>query len=77
MALACKDGELARGNGVANQHRRSANGTPYWDTGVTPGQPHVADFDGDKQPEVLITNQDGMSLYTHDGTKLWGPVGGS
>jgi len=44
------------------------DGTPYYSTAIGPGYPQIADLDDDPQPEVLITNADGISLLEHDGT---------
>ena len=39
-----------------------------------PGYPQVADLDGDGLPEILVTNQDGISVIEHDGTLKYGPL---
>lgn len=44
------------------------DGTLYWDTGLAPGYPQVANLDDDPQPEVLLTNVNGLSVIEHDGT---------
>ncbi|MDX2089624.1 MAG: VCBS repeat-containing protein [Kofleriaceae bacterium] len=44
------------------------NGTPLWTTDITPGYPQVANFDADPQPEVLVTNVNGLTMLEHDGT---------
>jgi hypothetical protein len=44
------------------------DGTLYWQTSLTPGYPQVADLDGDGKPEVLLTNDSGLSVIEHDGT---------
>ncbi|MBX3154959.1 MAG: hypothetical protein KF773_03080 [Deltaproteobacteria bacterium] len=43
------------------------DGTLYWDTGLAPGFPAIANLDDDEEPEVLLTNRDGVSLIDHDG----------
>lgn len=50
------------------------DGTLYWSTSEHPGQPHVADLDGDQQPDVLIATDTGVTLYAANGTKKFGPV---
>jgi hypothetical protein len=51
-----------------------ADGTPYWELeGFAPAHPHVANFDDDPEPEVFLTNKDGLSIVEADGTwKLFG-----
>jgi hypothetical protein len=44
------------------------DGTLYWMTNLSPGYPQVANFDSDPEPEVLLTNQFGLSMIEHDGT---------
>ena len=44
------------------------DGTLYWDTGLAPGYPQVANLDDDPEPEVLLTNVNGLSVIEHDGT---------
>jgi hypothetical protein len=52
-----------------------ADGTLYWKlAGFTPGHPQVANLDADAEPEVLLTNQDGITVLEHDGTVKFGPV---
>ncbi len=36
--------------------------------------PHVADFDLDGLPEVLITGVDGIHMFEHDGARIFGPL---
>ncbi len=43
------------------------DGTLLWSTGLERGYPQVADLDGDGRPEVLLTNNQGLSLIEHDG----------
>jgi len=46
------------------------DGTVYFnDTpGVQPGYPQIANLDDDPQPEILVTNSNGLTLLNHDGT---------
>jgi hypothetical protein len=44
------------------------DGTLYWMTNLSPGYPQVANFDSDPEPEVLLTNYNGLSMIEHDGT---------
>ena len=44
------------------------DGTLYWQTSLQPGYPQVANLDADPEPEVLLTNNDGLALIDHDGT---------
>ena len=45
------------------------DGTPYYfNQGADPGQPAVADLDGDMLPEILVIEQDGFTVYENDGT---------
>ncbi|HWB77531.1 MAG TPA: FG-GAP-like repeat-containing protein, partial [Nannocystaceae bacterium] len=48
------------------------DGSPYYDhPELTPGFPAIADLDDDPQPEVLLTNEQGITILEHDGaTKL-------
>jgi hypothetical protein len=44
-------------------------GTQYYlNSAVQPGYPQVADLDGDPEPEVLVTNPNGLTVLEHDGT---------
>ncbi|MBC8067308.1 MAG: VCBS repeat-containing protein [Deltaproteobacteria bacterium] len=43
------------------------DGTLMWATGLPFGFPQVADLDADPEPEVLLTNDDGITLIDHDG----------
>lgn len=45
-----------------------ADGTLYWATDLSPGYPQVANLDADPEPEILLTNTNGLSLIDHDGT---------
>jgi hypothetical protein len=44
------------------------DGTQAWSTSLLSGYPNVADLDDDGLPEVLLTNNNGLSLIEHDGT---------
>lgn len=44
-----------------------ADGTPYYQAPIAPGYPQIANLDDDPEPEVLVTNQNGISLLEHDG----------
>jgi hypothetical protein len=35
---------------------------------IADGYPQIANLDGDPQPEVLVTNNNGLALLEHDGT---------
>lgn len=51
--------------GAAAYHH---DGRLYWATTLSPGYPQVANLDDDPQPEILLTNTDGLSMIEHDGT---------
>ena len=57
------------------------DGSTYYEVaGVGAGHPHVANLDGDPEPEVLITNRKGMTLLNHDGSVIYQnerPISGS
>ena len=59
------DGDLEIVLGRSVYHH---DGTLLWNSGLGAGYPQVADMDGDGLPEVVLTNQDGLSLIEHDGT---------
>ncbi len=44
------------------------DGQLAWQVGGNPGHPHVANFDGDDDPEILVHTDQGISLLQHDGT---------
>ena len=51
------------------------DGTLLWTLpGQMPGHPHVANLDGDPDPEVFITNPNGIWVLEHDGTPKFGPL---
>ena len=45
--------------------------SPLWVTAIQPGYPSVANLDADPEPEVLITNLNGLSLLNHDGSVIY------
>ncbi len=47
------------------------DGTLYWQTALTPGFPQIADLTGGPEPEILLTNDNGLSLITHDGQVIY------
>ncbi len=47
------------------------DGSPYYDTGLLPGIPQVANLDADPGPEILVMNPNGMNLIDANGTVLW------
>lgn len=52
-----------------------ANGTPYWQlSSFPPAHPHVANLDVDPEPEVFLTNTNGITIVEHDGAIKFGPV---
>ena len=50
-----------------------ADGSTYWTIPGPPGQPQVADLNGDGQPEVFVSREDGILILSHDGKILSGP----
>ncbi len=58
------DGDLEVVLGASAFHH---DGTLLWSTGLNRGYPQVADLDDDGQPEVLLTNDQGLSLIEHTG----------
>ncbi len=59
------DGDLEVVHGRSAYHH---DGSVYYQTDIAPGFPHVADFDGDGAPEVVVTSDDGISRIESDGT---------
>jgi len=51
-----------------------ADGSTYWTIPGPPGQPQVANFDANPDPEIFISRQDGVMIVSHDGKILSGPV---
>ncbi len=52
-----------------------ADGSTYWKLpGFTPAHPQVANLDDDPEPEVFLTNQDGITVVEHNGSIKFGPV---
>ncbi len=58
------DGDLEIVLGNAAYHH---DGTPYYATALRAGFPQIANLDGDPEPEILLTNSDGLSMLEHDG----------
>jgi hypothetical protein len=50
------------------------DGTPYWQVPGNPGHPHVANLDGDPEPEVLVNTDAGISVIEHNGVVKFGPL---
>lgn len=50
--------------GAAAYHH---DGRLFWSTTLDPGYPQVANLDADPDPEVLLTNRNGLSVIEHDG----------
>ena len=63
------DGDLEMVLGHAAYHHTGA--ALYENTAVAPGYPQVANLDGDPEPEVLVTNANGITLLNHDGTVIY------
>ena len=59
------DGKLEVIYGHAAYHH---DGELAWQVGGNPGHPHVANFDDDPEPEVLVNTDQGLSLIQHDGS---------
>jgi hypothetical protein len=59
------DGYLEVVLGNAAYHH---DGTLYWSTTLEAGYPQVANLDADPEPEVLLTNNNGLAVIEHDGT---------
>jgi hypothetical protein len=52
-----------------------SNGTLLWQVpGLNPGHPHVANFDDDPEPEILVHTDAGISLVEHTGAVKFGPL---
>jgi len=63
------DGDLEVVLGNAAYHH---DGALMWSNpGIGAGYPQIADLDDDPQPEVLVTNNNGLSLLEHDGTTIY------
>jgi hypothetical protein len=53
----------------------SASGQHMWAVpGAKPGHPHVANLDGDSDPEIYHATADGMFVLEHNGTVKFGPI---
>ncbi len=44
------------------------DGSQHYLTAVAPGYPSIANLDQDPQPEIVVTNNNGLALLNHDGT---------
>ncbi len=51
-----------------------ADGSKYWSIPGPPGQPQVANFDTNTDPEIFVSRQDGILILSHDGKILSGPT---
>jgi hypothetical protein len=52
-----------------------ADGTLYYKLpNFKPAHPQIANLDADPQPEIFLTNADGISLLDHTGALLFGPL---
>ena len=52
-----------------------ADGTLYYKLpNFKPAHPQIADLDADPEPEIFLTNADGISLLDHTGALLFGPL---
>jgi hypothetical protein len=65
------DGKLEVIFGNAALHH---DGTPYWTIDAAPGQPQVADLNGDGLPEIFLAREDGLLVLSHDGKQLIAPT---
>ncbi|MEM6992178.1 MAG: VCBS repeat-containing protein [Myxococcota bacterium] len=63
------DGDLEVVHGRSAYHH---DGSVYYQTDLMAGFPHVADFDGDGAPEVVLTSDQGISRIEADGTVAFG-----
>ncbi len=43
------------------------DGSPYFVTNLPAGYPQIANLDADPEPEILLTNQNGLNLLEHTG----------
>ncbi|MCH9688164.1 MAG: VCBS repeat-containing protein, partial [Deltaproteobacteria bacterium] len=60
------DGDLEVVLGQSAYHH---DGSLYYEElAVAPGYPQVAELDGDGNPEIIITNDNGITILEHDGT---------
>jgi hypothetical protein len=63
------DGDLEVVLGHAAYHH---DGSQYYvNSQITAGYPQVANLDGDPEPEVLVTNNQGLSLLQHNGDTIY------
>jgi hypothetical protein len=55
---------------VLGQSAYHHDGTEIWnDATILPGYPQIANLDDDDDPEVLVNNDNGITILEHDGTK--------
>lgn len=59
---------------VAGDTLYEADGTEAWRLSGADGTNAVANFDADDEAEVVLVRGNEVSLYEHDGTRVWGPV---
>jgi hypothetical protein len=65
------DGKLEVIFGNAAYH---SDGSVFWTIPGPPGQPQVANLDGDPDPEIFVARQDGILVLDHDGNIKYGPL---
>jgi hypothetical protein len=63
------DGDLEVVHGQSAYHHDGVE--YYFNADVTPGFPQVANLDEDPEPEILVTNNLGVTLLEHDGTSVY------
>jgi hypothetical protein len=63
------DGDLEVILGHAAYHHDGSQ--HYLNAAVLPGYPQVANLDADPEPEVLVTNRNGITVLNHDGTVVY------
>ncbi len=51
-----------------------SDGSIYWSLPAGDGFPAVGNFDADPYPEIVVVGGGVVSLFEHDGTRVWGPV---
>lgn len=51
-----------------------ADGSLLWQIPGPPGQPQVANLDGDPEPEIFVAREDGILILEHTGAIKLGPV---
>jgi hypothetical protein len=63
------DGDLEVVLGQSAYHHDGSE--VYFQATVTPGFPQIANLDEDPEPEILVTNNRGLTLLEHDGTIVY------